>query len=236
MHTDESEIKEDQLKIQRKNLRNILGFRPRKIAIYRSALLHRSVTDKPEDNNERLEYLGDAIIGAVVAHYLFKLYPYKDEGFLTDMRSKMVNRKQLNNIAIKIGLREVTLFNQDDISLRTSQIFGNTLEALVGAVFLDKGYNKTEKWIIKHIIEPYLFLDELEEEDINLKNRLYGWVSKNGKNLTFETISVTMEGRRKLFTIGAVIDEQLIAKGEGFNKKTASKAAAQKAIEILKIE
>lgn len=236
MHTDESEIKEDQLKIQRKNLRNILGFRPRKIAIYRSALLHRSVTDKPEDNNERLEYLGDAIIGAVVAHYLFKLYPYKDEGFLTDMRSKMVNRKQLNNIAIKIGLREVTLFNQDDISLRTSQIFGNTLEALVGAVFLDKGYNKTEKWIIKHIIEPYLFLDELEEEDINLKNRLYGWVSKNGKNLTFETISVTMEGRRKLFTIGAVIDEQLIAKGEGFNKKTASKAAAQKAIEILKID
>lgn len=219
----------------RKQLRNILGFTPKKIELYRIALSHRSVREGSDQNNERLEFLGDAILGAIVAHYLFMRYPYKDEGFLTEMRSKMVNRNQLNDIAVKIGLKKITLFNRFDNSLKVSQIFGNTLEALTGAVFLDKGYEETVNWVSTHIINPHLFLQELENLDINLKNKLYGWANKNGKVLEFDTLNETIENGRRLFTIGAKIDGELIAEAKAFNKKDASQVAAQKAIEILHI-
>ncbi len=101
------------------------------------------------------------------------------------MRSKMVNRQQLNDIAIKMGLKKLTFYNKFDNSLRTSQIFGNALEAVVGAIYLDKGYDRTRQWILDKIIVPYLFVDDLEQIDINLKNRLIGWASKNGKSLLF---------------------------------------------------
>jgi ribonuclease-3 len=127
-------------RIFRKNLRNLLGYKPRSFAIYELALTHRSVRDPIDQNNERLEFLGDAILSSLVAEYLFKRYPYKGEGFLTEMRSKMVNRQQLNDIALRMGLNKVAIFNKSDGALRTSQIFGNTLEALVGAIYLDQGY------------------------------------------------------------------------------------------------
>ncbi len=219
----------------RKLLIAVLGFSPGNIDLYRTALSHRSVREGADQNNERLEFLGDAILGTIVAQYLFMRYPYKEEGFLTEMRSKMVNRHQLNNIAVKIGLKKITLFNKMDKSLKVSQIFGNALEALVGAIFLDKGYDDTNKWVAVHIIKSHLYLNELEEVDINLKNKLYGWANKNGKTLEFETISEKMEGGRRMFTIGAVIDNQLIAEGDGFNKKVASQIAAEKAIEKLNI-
>ncbi len=219
----------------RKQLSNVLSFTPGNIDLYRTALSHRSVREGADENNERLEFLGDAILGSIVAHYLFMRYPYKDEGFLTEMRSKMVNRSQLNSIAVKIGLRRITLFNKLDNSLKVSQIFGNTLEALVGAVFLDKGFEETNKWVTRHIINSHLFLTELENIDINLKNKLYGWANKNGKVLEFETISEKLENGRRFFTIGAFIDNELISEGEGFNKKDASQIAAQKALEKLNI-
>ncbi|MCW5914551.1 MAG: ribonuclease III [Chitinophagaceae bacterium] len=219
----------------KKQLSNILGYSPGNIDLYKTALSHRSVREGSDENNERLEFLGDAILSSVVAHFLFMKYPYKDEGFLTEMRSKMVNRHQLNSIAIKIGLKKITFFNKTDQSLKISQIFGNTLEALVGAVYLDRGYEETNKWVARHIINSHLFLKDLEEVDINLKNKLYGWANKNGKSLEFETIEERIEGGRKLFTIGAFIDQQLISEGQAFNKKDASQIAAQKAIEILNI-
>lgn len=219
----------------RKLLIGVLGFSPGNIDLYRTALSHRSVREGADQNNERLEFLGDAILGTVVAQYLFMRYPYKEEGFLTEMRSKMVNRQQLNNIAVKIGLKKITLFNKMDKSLKVSQIFGNALEALIGAIFLDRGYDDTNKWVAVHIIKSHLFLNELEEVDINLKNKLYGWANKNGKTLEFETISERMEGGRRMFTIGAVIDHKLVAEAEGYNKKVASQLAAEKAIEKLNI-
>ncbi|MEO7314943.1 MAG: ribonuclease III [Ginsengibacter sp.] len=219
----------------RKQLRNVLGFTPKNIELYRVALSHRSVREGSDQNNERLEFLGDAILGAIVANYLFMRYPYKDEGFLTEMRSKMVNRNQLNDIAIKIGLKKITFFNRFDNSLKISQIFGNTLEALAGAVYLDKGYNETVKWVSTHIIHPHLFMQDLENLDINLKNKLYGWANKNGKTLEFDTLNETIENGRRLFTIGAKIDGEIIAEAKAFNKKDASQVAAQKAIEILNI-
>ncbi len=214
-------------------LRNMLGFKPGNIALYQTALSHRSVKEGADENNERLEYLGDAVLSAIVADYLFKKYPYKGEGFLTEMRSKMVNRQQLNDVAVKMGLKRITQYNRFDASLKSSQIFGNTLEALVGAVYLDKGYRKTQVWVSKQMIIPHLFVDDLEAIDINLKNRLIGWASKNGKNLQFETIEEKLEGSRRIFTIAAIVDGEIIAQGKGYNKKDASQIAAQLAIEKL---
>jgi ribonuclease-3 len=217
----------------RKNLRNVLGFTPGKAVLYKTALTHRSVRDTADENNERLEYLGDAILSAIVADFLFKKYPYKEEGFLTEMRSKMVNRNKLNEIAIKMGLKKITYFNKFDNSLKMSQIFGNTLEAVVGAIYLDKGFEKTQKWVKERIIVPHLFMDDLENLEINHKNKLYGWANKNGKNLEFETLEEKMEGGRRLFTIGAVVDGKLLAQGKAYNKKDASQIAASLAMEKL---
>lgn len=219
----------------KKELKNILGFKPADLSLYKTALTHRSIREGADENNERLEYLGDAVLSALIADYLFKRYPYKEEGFLTEMRSKMVNRQQLNDIAIRMGLKKITVYNKMDGSLKISQIFGNTLEALVGAIYLDQGYKKTSKWVKECIILPHMFMDDLENLEINHKNKLYGWANKNGKVLEFETLDERLENGRRLFTIAAVIDGVNIAEGKAFNKKDASQIAAQLAVEKLGI-
>lgn len=219
----------------KKGLKGVLGYNPGNLSLYKTALTHRSIKDTIDENNERLEYLGDAILSALVADYLFKRYPYKGEGFLTEMRSKMVNRQQLNDIALKMGLKKITVFNKSDVSLKTSQIFGNTLEALVGAVYLDLGYKKTTRWVTERIIMPHMFVDDLEVLEINQKNKLYGWANKNGKTLEFETLNEQVENGRRLFTVAAVINGKVVAQGKAFNKKDASQIAAQLAIEKLGI-
>lgn len=216
-------------------LRNVLGIKPGKISLYQTALSHRSVKEGADENNERLEYLGDAVLSTIVADYLFKRYPYKGEGFLTEMRSKMVNRQKMNDIALKMGLKKITIYNKFDNALKGSQIFGNTLEALVGAIYLDKGYKKTQHWVLHRMVIPHLYVDDLEQIDINLKNKLIGWATKNGKALEFETIEEKLENGRRIFTIAAVLDGEALAQGRGFNKKDASQIAAQLAIEKLKL-
>jgi ribonuclease-3 len=216
-----------------RQLRNLLGFPPGNVQLYRTALSHRSIKEGNDQNNERLEFLGDAVLSAAVADYLFKKYPYKGEGFLTEMRSKMVNRATLNDIAIKMGLKKITIYNKGDNGLKISQIFGNTLEALLGAIYLDLGYDKTKKWVTRQMVIPHMFMDDLEVLEINQKNKLYGWVNKNGKNLVFETLDERFENGRRLFTVGVVIDGELIAEGKAYNKKDASQLAAQTAVEKL---
>jgi len=213
----------------------MLGVKPRKTILYKQALSHRSVREHAAENNERLEYLGDAILGAIVADYLFKKYPYKDEGFLTEMRSKMVNRQQLNDIALKLGLQKITFFNKDDSGLRNSQIFGNTLEALIGAVYLDKGYLKTKDWVLQYIIVPHLSVDDLELLEINTKNKLIGWANKNNKSIQFETVNETLDRKRRVFTIAVLVDGQTIAEAKGYSKKDASQTAAKLATEKLEL-
>lgn len=220
----------------RRNLRNVLGFRPGNITLYKSAFTHRSMRDTADENNERLEYLGDAVLSSIVADFLFKKYPYREEGFLTEMRSKMVNRNKLNEIALKMGVKKLTFYNKFDNSLKVSQIFGNTLEAMVGAVYLDKGFEWTRKWVANAIIIPHLFLDDLELLEINHKNKLYGWANKNGRSLEFETLEERLEGGRRLFTIGAVVDGAIVAKGKGYNKKDASQIAAALALDHLGLQ
>jgi ribonuclease III len=217
----------------RKQLQNVLGISASNFSLYETALSHRSVKEGADENNERLEYLGDAVLSAIIADYLFKRYPYKGEGFLTEMRSKMVNRQQLNEVALKMGLKKITMYNKFDNALRSSQIFGNTLEAVVGAGYLDKGDKKTQQWVLERIVIPHLFLEDLEQIAINLKNKLIGWASKNGKNLGFETIHEKLENGRRVFTIAAVLDGEVLSEGRGYNKKDASQIAAQLAIERL---
>lgn len=218
-----------------KNLIHLIGYRTTSIVLFQTALNHRSVKDNPSENNERLEFLGDSVISTVVADYLFKKYAYKGEGFLTEMRSKMVNRQQLNSIALQMGLKKMTRFNKLDNGLRTSQIFGNTLEALVGAIYLDKKYDFTRKWIIEKMIQPHLFMDDLEQIDINIKNKIIGWALKQGKQVDFVLAGEQLEGRRRLFTINVVLDGEIVTSQKGFTKKDASQIAAQKAIELLGI-
>ncbi len=219
----------------KEQLRNLLGIKPGKITLYQTALSHRSVKEGTDENNERLEYLGDAVLSTIVADYLFKRYPYKGEGFLTEMRSKMVNRQKMNDVALKMGLKKITIYNKFDNALKGSQIFGNTLEALVGAIYLDKGYRKTQHWVLHRMVIPHLYVDDLELIDINLKNKLIGWATKNGKALEFETVEEKLENGRRIFTIAAVLDGEALAQGKGFNKKDASQIAAQLAIEKLKL-
>ncbi len=214
-------------------MNNVIGFKPSNILLYKTALSHRSVREGTDENNERLEFLGDAVLGSIVAHYLFRKYPYKGEGFLTEMRSKMVNRSKLNEIAVKMGLKKITFYNKLDISLKSSQIFGNSLEALIGAIFLDKGYDKTQRWVEKYIVQNHMFTDDLEAIEVNIKNKLYGWASKNGKQVEFNIIHESLENGRRLFTVGATVDGATIAEAKGFNKKDASQAAAFKAVESL---
>ena len=218
-----------------KSVYMLIGYRSTKMVLFHTAFNHRSLKENPSENNERMEFLGDAIISSVVAEYLFKKYPYKGEGFLTEMRSKMVNRQHLNHIAIQMGLKKMTRFNKLDGGLKSSQIFGNTLEALVGAIYLDRQYDFTKKWIIEKMIQPYLFMDELEQIDINIKNKIIGWALKQGKQIDFVLADEQLEGRRRLFTINIVIDGEVVTSQKGFTKKDASQIAAQKAIEILQI-
>jgi ribonuclease-3 len=151
------------------------------------------------------------------------------------MRSKMVNRQQLNSIALQMGLKKMTRFNKLDNGLRTSQIFGNTLEALVGAIYLDRKYDFTRTWIIEKMIQPHLFMDDLEQIDINIKNKIIGWALKQGKQVDFVLAGEQLEGRRRLFTINVVLDGEVVTSQKGFTKKDASQIAAQKAIELLGI-
>ena len=203
------------------------------LKLYEIALSHRSIKEGLVDNNERLEYLGDAVLSSIVADYLFKRYATKGEGFLTEMRSKMVNRQQLNDIAIKMGFKQLMNYNKSDNILRNSQIFGNTLEAVIGAIYLDKGYIKTQKWVLKQIVMPHMFVESLEGIDINLKNKLIGWATKNGKNLLYDVAEEKREGTRRVFTINVVVDGEIVSAGKALNKKDASMIATQFAIEKL---
>ncbi|HUX84984.1 MAG TPA: ribonuclease III domain-containing protein [Chitinophagaceae bacterium] len=218
-----------------KDLRNLLGFEPGNISVYEMALSHRSGKGKTDENNERLEYLGDAILGAIIGDFLFRKYPYRPEGYLTEMRSKIVNRQQLNDIAIKMGFRKLTIYDRYNSFLKVSQIFGNALEALVGAVYLDKGYRRTKLFVLKQIILPFIDLEILEGVEMNYKNKLYGWANKQGKQLEFELLEEQIEGGRRLFTVGAAINGKVLCSGKAYNKKDASQIAAQRAIEKLGI-
>lgn len=218
-----------------RQLEHLLGYTPNHLPYYQLALMHRSKIEELAHNNERLEFLGDAILGSIVAEYLFKKYPTQPEGYLTEMRSRIVRRETLNNVALRMGLNKLVQYNQNDRGLSRSHIFGNALEALIGAVYLDQGFSRTRSFILKQVIKPYIDIELLESTDSNFKNKLLSWAQKNSFVLTFDTIEEKVEGSRKIFTIGVMLDGDMVATGSGYNKKEAGQVAAQKALEKLKV-
>ncbi len=183
--------------------------------------------------NERLEYLGDAILSTIVAEYLFKKYPNKDEGFLTKMRSKIVKRQTLNEIADNMGLD--VILSDYSLGKMSSSMLGNALEALVGAIYIEFGYDKTKDYIIKNILMRYLNMTELETKDDNHKSQLLEWCQKNGKEINFTTLAKFKLDKRDCFKVAVVIDGVEMATSEDFNKKSAEQAAASKVMQKLNI-
>ena len=224
-----------------KKLKNILGFVPGNAVLYKMAFRHRSVAkvlkNGSKSSNERLEFLGDAILGAVIAELLFKAYPYKEEGFLTEMRSKIVNRVNLNQLARKMGFDQLLVFDQKmvNVSTKNHSMLGDAFEALVGAVYLDKGYNFTKDFLLKRIVKPYIDVHTLELTETNFKSKLIEWCQRHGKDVTFDLVPNVEGDSPKLFTIQAVIDGESYGIGRDYNKKNAEKQAAEKTCEALSL-
>ena len=213
-------------------LEQLLGFTPKHLPYYQLAFTHRSNDDITE-NNERLEFLGDAILGAIVAEYLFKRYPYQPEGFLTELRSRMVRRESLNAVSISMGLGKMIQYNKNDRALGSSNIFGNALEALIGAVYLDQGYARTRRFVVSHLVKSYMDMATLESVDTNYKNQLLSWAQRNGHTIVYEAQGERQAGSRKIFTIAVVMDGAVVVTGTGYSKKEAGQDASMKALKVL---
>lgn len=212
-------------------IRNITGFSPGNVELYRLATLHSSKGVEVNGvrlHNERLEYLGDAILGAAVADFLFKKFPFQNEGFLTEIRSRLVNRETLNQLAHRIGVHEVVDYDERNTQLQRS-ILGNTLEAIVGAAYLDKGYLRTRKFVIDKLIQPYLNIDAVVQSEGNFKSKIIEWGQRQGKQVRFDVEEVRKGGRQREFICQVMVDEQPGgSKGYGASKKKAEQDAAQK--------
>ena len=210
----------------------ILGYNTRKPELFKLALLHRSI--KNEESNERLEFLGDAILGLIVAKYLFKLYPYKNEGFLTKIRSKIVNRESLNNIGRKIGLKRLINIKRFK-SKSYDSIYGDALEAIIGACYLEKGFEFCEKKVIKNIIVPYFDLDNLTTQIHNFKSKVLEWAQKEKMNISFSVEKISDTNRFSQFKSILKVNGKNISIGYGKSKKNAEKDASRVAYEKLQL-
>jgi len=223
-----------------KVLRNLLGFVPGNLLLYRLAFRHKSVAQNVKkgvkNSNERLEFLGDAVLGSVVAEVLFKLYPYEDEGFLTELRSKIVNRQNLNQLARKLGFEQLIEYDSKMLGpSRQGSLLGDAFEALVGAIYLDKGYNFTRDFLVNHIIKTHIDIHTLEQTETNFKSKLIEWCQRHGKDISFDLVENQVGESVKLFTVQASVDGQILGLGKEFSKKNAEKLAAEKACEALGI-
>ncbi len=224
-----------------KILKNLLGFVPGNLTLYRMAFRHKSVAavikNGAKNSNERLEFLGDAILGSVVAEVLFKMYPYREEGFLTEMRSKIVNRSNLNQLAKRLGFDQIIEFDPRVVNYPTKQgsLLGDAFEALIGAVYVDKGYNFTKNFLINRIIKPHIDIHTLELTETNFKSKLIEWCQRHSKDVTFDLVKNGEGESVKLFTIKVSVDGENFGVGCDYNKKNAEKLAAEKACEALSI-
>jgi ribonuclease-3 len=212
-------------------LKSILGFKPKDIEYYKIAFTHKSApkhTNTKQLNNERLEFLGDSILDSIIAEYLFHKYPNKDEGFLTTTRSKIVNRAFLDELAEKLQLNEYIVSNISSSS--TKHHYGNAFEALIGAIYLDRGYKKTKHFIEKRIIERNVDFNTVVLKDNNFKSRLIEWCQKNKHTFRFETKEEQVNQEDINFVSYVFINNKLTGTGFGFTKKEAEQQASKNAI------
>lgn len=219
-----------------KFLKNVLGFRPNSLDIYLMAFTHSSLASKNAVgnalNNERLEYLGDAVLNAVVADYLFKKFPLMLEGALSEMRSKIVCRDNLNKFSRKMGIPEIVRIEPH---CHPGSLGGDAFEALIGALYLDKGYNKTKDIVINRILLTFMNIDSILHEDHNYKSKLINWAQKKNYKIRFENRAINNPKEKKLFISQCFLNNECIAEAEDYRIKKADQLAAEKACEKLHI-
>lgn len=214
------------------DLKKIIGYYPRDISIYKKAFLHRSTKELDKTGNpknyERLEFLGDAMLGAVIASYLFKKVPSGDEGYLTKMRSKIVSRKHLNELGKDLNLIK---FVKSNVSRNKfgENIHGNIFEALLGAIYLDKGYTSCKKFIHKNVIKPYVDIPKLEGKITSYKSLFIEWCQKQKNEFNYEVYEDTGNDSIKHFSVKLFLDGKIISKGRATSKKKAEESASKRA-------
>ena len=216
----------------------ILGYKPGNIFLYHLAFLHKSVTQATLNgirvNNERLEFLGDAILDAITADYLFKTFPTKDEGFLTEMRSKIVSRATLNKLSQKMGIDQLIQLDSSSGTFRSFK--GDAFEALIGAMYLDKGYDFTRKIILERIIKYYFNIDELVNQEVNFKSKIIEWSQREKKQTQFNVLEEVGSGYKKQYVVELTVDGETIAQGQDYSIKGAEQNAAEKSWQKINIE
>lgn len=215
----------------KKSLKTLLGFTPGNISLYKQAFLHSSKRETV--NNERLEFLGDAVLGAVIAEHLFKLFPYKDEGFLTQLRSKIVNGQSLQQLAIKVGIDQHLKIGIKDSEKSKSSVYGDAFEALIGAVYIDKGFLVCRNFILKRIIKMHVDIDALMSTDSDFKSLLQIYCQKNKLSLEYKLLSEEQKGKTKIFVVQVFIDDKPYVTFENYSKRVAEQKAAQLTLEEL---
>ena len=220
-------------------VKNIAGFYPRRVHYYELAFRHRSAAIEVKDgfrqSNERLEYLGDSILGAVVAEFLYKRFPYKDEGFLTKMRSKIVSKENLSRIAKKLGMSEL-LTAKFENTLLLQSVNEDTFEAFLGAVYMDRGYFYARKFILQRIFKNHLDIDELEQTDTDYKSQFIEWAQGNKTTFEFVLASESGQGHKKLFCIHLLVNGKKIGEGISHSKKKAEQQASFQGLGNIELE
>lgn len=184
---------------------------------------------------ERLEYLGDAVLGVLMAEYLYDKYPNGDEGYLTSMRSKVVSRKALNRIAVKMGIPDWMQHSTRGRRIGTTSVPGNTLEALVGAVYVDRGWNDTKIFVHKHLLDAHVNFNRVEKEVISYKSLLIEWVQRQKKTFEFVVLDENGSQHRNRFTMSVSVDGEVQGEGSGQSKKAAEEAASRAACQALNL-
>jgi ribonuclease III len=219
-------------------LKKLLKFKPGNLNLYEIAFIHRSASfalpNGKKINNERLEYLGDAVLDAILSDYLFGKFPDANEGFLTKIRSRIVNRDVLNQLAISMGINKILISNISS-NHQTRNLYGDALEALIGSVFLDKGFKKTKKLFLKNVLNRYLDLDQIVKTDTDYKSLVFEWVQKHKSNLIFKyDEEYDFKQKKSIFSTKLFIDKACLGEGHGTSKKEAEQDASGEAWKRLK--
>jgi len=220
------------------SLKKIFGFRPINLKLYEIAFIHRSATltlpNGRKVNNERLEYLGDAVLDAILSDFLFEKFPGATEGFMTKIRSRIVNRDVLNQLGISMGINKILVSNISS-SNPTKNLYGDALEALIGSLFLDKGFRKTKKIFIRRVLNRYLDIDKIIATDTDYKSLVFEWVQKHKANLMFDyNEEYDFNSKKSVFTTTLSINKELYGKGQGDSKKEAEQEASGQAWKRIK--
>jgi len=211
-------------------VRQLFGVKPKDLSLFRQALRHKSAATEirkgVKDSNERLEYLGDAILDSIVARYLFEAYPYKNEGYLTKLRSRIVSRKSLNTLAEKLGL-EAQLEVNIHQTIHHKSLLGNAFEAMIGALYLERGFEKTYRAVLNNVLKVYIDLSNLETTERNYKSKMLEWAQKSRKRVAFRVIKEEDLGYKKIYQVKLMLDGVELGNGTGSSKKEAEQGAAK---------